>query len=157
MPTTIFAWRTDLYNLLTYHSLDRDQPFVNHTNMGLRLATSQRRLLFSALDLDPACSTPNIPILRFLRFGGVGTTTIDIPITSLIPADDLLVGFRSQTMSFQNARFVLSWDGSDKICVVFRGADWHPLQPEPEPRAWFISLSADVVAAIGTGEISRSA
>ncbi|KAJ6517067.1 hypothetical protein DFH09DRAFT_1287839 [Mycena vulgaris] len=133
--------------LVCYHDLRTDDPFVTHISHGLRPITAHKTLLFPAFDLDPNYADPAVPLLRFLLFGDVRETpkTINIPINSL---DTLLANFHRQDHWHMGyAPFVVSWDGSSRMCVVFRRREW--LREEPSsPRVWFIDLSQEILTEI---------
>ncbi|KAJ6459211.1 hypothetical protein DFH09DRAFT_1383629 [Mycena vulgaris] len=135
--------------LVCYHDLRTDDPFVAHISHGLRPTTAHKTLLFPAFDLDPNYADPAVPLLRFLLFGDVGETpkTINIPINSL---DTLLANFHRQDHWHMGyAPFVVSWDGSSRICVVFRRIRREWLREEPSsPRVWFIDLSQEILTEI---------
>jgi hypothetical protein len=141
------------YGLFSYSTLEMDgrttTPFVTYTGSDYALSTSHKTLMFPALDLDPTSAYPDSPLLRFLRFTEVGQPPkiIDVPITSLIQhVGDILVGFMGQEYSQDSeAPWVLSWDGKQTLCVVFRATQLRPLEEEPSPQVWYIRLSDETI------------
>jgi hypothetical protein len=150
---SLLAEAIDPMDLVCYHNQDSQAgaPFSATSQEGIRSMTTRKILLFPALDLDPTSPDPATPLIRFLRFGKVGdpVQTIDIPISKLIPADELLRGFCDQLKSVSPPPFVLSWDGRSRLCIIFRQTGVCLEDNEPHPRAWFVTLGSEILARIG--------
>ncbi|KAJ6596420.1 hypothetical protein DFH09DRAFT_1072455 [Mycena vulgaris] len=150
---SLLAEVIDPMDLVCYHSQGSQAgaPFWTTNQEGIRSMATRKILLFPALDLDPTSPDPTTPLIRFLRFGKVGNPvqTTDIPISTLIPTDELLRGFRDQLSLVSPPPFVLSWDGRSRLCIIFRQTGVCLEDDEPHPRAWFVTLGSEILARIG--------
>ncbi|KAJ6517674.1 hypothetical protein DFH09DRAFT_1287734 [Mycena vulgaris] len=133
------------YSSLEMDGRTPDTPFVTHTNKGLAPTVAHKTLMFPALDIDRTSAFPDVPLLRFMRFTEVGRppTIINVQIKYLIQVDDLLGGFEGQTPYFA-APWVLSWDGEQTLCIVFRGTGHHSLEEARNSRVWYIRFSDEI-------------
>ncbi|KAJ6543696.1 hypothetical protein DFH09DRAFT_1282349 [Mycena vulgaris] len=122
------------YSNLEMDGQTPDTPFVIHTNKGLAPTVAHKTLMFPALDLDRTSAFPDVPLLRFMRF---------TEVKYLIQADDLLGGFEGQK-SYLAAPWVLSWDGEQILCVVFRGTGHRSLEEARNSRVWYIRFSDEI-------------
>ncbi|KAJ7183879.1 hypothetical protein C8R46DRAFT_1210019 [Mycena filopes] len=131
-----------------------DTPFVCATGRYVVPSTSHGTLLFPACDLDPTSPFPSTPLLRFRPFA-TPAPAVDIPITSLIAVDELIVDFRTQSfqLGLGDPPFVVAWDGRETLCVVFRST-LLPLETQGvdgAPRVWYVRLSPELLSKIGVG------
>ncbi|KAJ6517647.1 hypothetical protein DFH09DRAFT_1373617 [Mycena vulgaris] len=133
------------YSSLEMDGRTPDTPFVTHTNKGLAPTVAHNTLMFPALDIDRTSAFPDVPLLRFMRFTEVGRPPkiINVQIKYLIHVDDLLGGFEGQTPYFA-APWVLSWDGEQTLCIVFRGTGHRSLEEARNSRVWYIRFSDEI-------------
>ncbi|KAJ6543723.1 hypothetical protein DFH09DRAFT_1282354 [Mycena vulgaris] len=138
------------YSSLEMDGWTPDTPFVTHTNKGLAPTVAHKTLMFPALDIDRTSAFPDVPLLRFMRFTEVGRSPkiINVQIKYLIHVDDLLGGFEGQTPYFA-APWVLSWDGEQTLCIVFRGTGHHSLEEARNSRVWYIRFSDEIKEELG--------
>ncbi|KAJ7252969.1 hypothetical protein C8J57DRAFT_1519757 [Mycena rebaudengoi] len=66
---------------------DPDDPFTCHSYNNLGPVIHGKTMILPVPDIDPASATPNVPIVRFIRFGDTAGSmeSIDIPFMSLFP------------------------------------------------------------------------
>ncbi|KAJ7183966.1 hypothetical protein C8R46DRAFT_1309313 [Mycena filopes] len=149
-PASI-ASATDPFSLFCLHALDSDAPFTGYALTGYRPSIAKNTILFPVLDLDPTSARPDAPIIRFVRLDK-GGRSIDVVVESMISTDDLLLGFKaSEGYSGLEPPWLVSWDGRDTVCLVFRcpmSLRWAP-EDKPSPRVWYAKLPPEILAAIG--------
>jgi hypothetical protein len=149
-PTT-----REVFNQVCCQEFEDDAPFVANMAQYLAPSTSHPVFLFPTVDLSPNTPHPKALMIRFgvlpaPDLGRPNLATIDIPVTSLIPADDLISEDLIKDFPYlMDAPFALSWDGDRTACVVFRSTQRLPAIQEPNPRVWYITLSPDILASIG--------
>ncbi|KAJ6529738.1 hypothetical protein B0H19DRAFT_1274132 [Mycena capillaripes] len=123
-----------IFQQFCYHTFEDDAPFTICTTKHLAPPTWNGRLIFPAFDLDSSTAHPTVPRIRFVRFTEGSPIIIDIPVSTLIPCDELCGEFLEQRYT-ADPQFVVSWDGSKTLCVVFRwtmleGQEASPLEHE---------------------------
>ncbi|KAJ7183969.1 hypothetical protein C8R46DRAFT_1344611 [Mycena filopes] len=149
-PTSI-ASATDPFSLFCLHAVESPAPFAVYPFEGYHPSISNNVILFPAVDLDPTSGRPDTPIIRFVRLDKEGGS-IDVAVKSMIATDDLLVDFEaSEHLWGLDPRWLVSWNGRETVCLVFRctmSLRWAP-EDEPSPRVWYATLPPEALAAIG--------
>ncbi|KAJ6552840.1 hypothetical protein B0H19DRAFT_1295240 [Mycena capillaripes] len=108
--------------------------------------------LHPAFDIDPQSAVTDVPTMRFLRFTTpeIQVKSIDIPFTSLFEEDPCEAPeVPKDERSTLGNPYVISWDGRDTICVIYRDSVFVAADERKASRGWFMKLPHDILLELG--------